>query len=170
MSELAALFVLSPSRTSLTSSRCLQARPDPFYSPWAAGCLPPAFRHSAHASLCFASGLEGLQPGNLLGLSGAKHFRICCSVRAGAFLRVCRLTAQQWHDAVLVLRLWVPPRPGLQRGCRRDVSLLLYSFVRSFQVVLSERGALVGGSQPLRDRSLGGFEDTWNLCKIRDLI
>ena len=52
--------------------------------------------------------------------------------------------AQQWHDAVLVLRLWVPPRPGLQRGCRRDVSLLLYSFVRSFQVVLSERGALVG--------------------------
>ena len=57
--------------------------------------------------------------------------------------------AQQWHDAVLVLRLWVPPRPGLQRGCRRDVSLLLYSFVRSFQVVLSERGALVGGSQPL---------------------
>ena len=61
--------------------------------------------------------------------------------------------AQQWHDAVLVLRLWVPPRPGLQRGCRRDVSLLLYSFVRSFQVVLSERGALVGGSQPLRDRS-----------------
>ena len=49
-----------------------------------------------------------------------------------------------WHDAVLVLRLWVPPRPGLQRGCRRDVSLLLYSFVRSFQVVPSERGALVG--------------------------
>ena len=58
MNELAALFVLSPSRTSLTSSRCLQARPDPFYSPWAAGCLPPAFRHSAHASLCFASGLD----------------------------------------------------------------------------------------------------------------
>ena len=78
--------------------------------------------------------------------------------------------AQQWHDAVLVLRLWVPPRPGLQRGCRRDVSLLLYSFVRSFQVVLSERGALVGGSQPLRDRSLGGFEDTRNLCKTRTLI
>ena len=149
--------MLSPSRTSLTSSRCLQARPDPFYSPWAAGCLPPAFRHSAHASLCFASGLEGVQPGNLLGLSGAKHLCICCSVRAGAFLRVCRLTAQQWHDAVLVLRLWLLPRPGCKEGAGGTLppAVLVRAFVSGRVVRAVMR--VWAGSQPLRDLSPCGF-------------
>ena len=81
---------------------------------------PPAFRHPANASLCFAPMFKGLQAGNLLRLSGAKLCRRRCFVRAGALLRVCRLVVQQRHNAVLVLRFWLLPRPGLQRGCRRD--------------------------------------------------
>ena len=75
MINLAALFVLSPTRPSSTSSRRLQARPEPFTSPCATRCPPPAFRHPAHASLCFASRFKGLQAGNLLRLSGAKLCR-----------------------------------------------------------------------------------------------
>ena len=74
MINLAALFVLSPTRPSSTSSRRLQARPEPFTSPCATRCPPPAFRHPAHASLCFASRFKGLQAGNLLRLPGAKPF------------------------------------------------------------------------------------------------
>ena len=74
MINLAALFVLSPTRPSSTSSRRLQARPEPFTSPCATRCPPPAFRHPAHASLCFASRFKGLQAGNLRRLPGAKPF------------------------------------------------------------------------------------------------
>ena len=144
MINLAALFVLSPSRSSSASSRCLQARPNPSVHPAPSTTPPPAFRHPANASLCFAPMFKGLQAGNLLRLSGAKLCRPAllgaCWCTAACVPSRGAATAQCSACAAFL----VAAAAGAAKRVQEGLSLLLYSFVSSFQVVLCEQRCACG--------------------------
>ena len=157
MINLAALFVLSPTRPSSTSSRRLQARPEPFTSPCATRCPPPAFRHPAHASLCFAFRFKGLQAGSLRRLPGAKPLSQMLLGACWCTIACVPSHCAQRHDAVLVLRLWLLPRPGCKEGAGGTLppAVLVRAFVSGRVVRAVMR--VWAGSQPLRDLSPCGF-------------
>ena len=158
MINLAALFVLSPSRSSSASSRCLQARPNPSVHPAPSTTPPPAFRHPANASLCFAPMFKGLQAGNLLRLSGAKLCRRRCLVRAGALLRVCRVS---WCSNGTMQCLCCVSGCCRGRGCKEGAggtlppAVLVRKFVSGCAVRAEVR--LWAGSQPLGSLALARF-------------
>ena len=144
MINLAALFVLSPSRSSSASSRCLQARPNPSVHPAPSTTPPPAFRHPAK---CFTLLCPHVQR-SAGRQSSATFWRQTLSPGAACCVLVhCCVCAVSWCSNGTMQCLCcvlVAAAAGAAKRVQEGLSLLLYSFVSSFQVVLCEQRCACG--------------------------
>ena len=100
-----------------------------------------------------SSDIKGLQAGSLLRLPGAKPLSQMLLGACWCTIACVPSHCAQRHDAVLVLRLWLLPRPGCKEGAGGTLppAVLVRAFVSGRVVRAVMR--VWAGSQPLRDLS-----------------